>query len=209
MYIGRDREFSNKGVKQGITTLTFIKMEPIEDRILDLQIKNFESVYFIPAERLEQVLTESVIRDVVTKCGVDVQKRAETISIIQSGAKKIFAILILMRREILIRYFIEHDQFQTEKLDAKLPLSESWLQSLIGERPAKLFCQKQWIFIAPYFRYDLSHRALADDAILPFTSSCCIGSGGFGTVYEVTLDPIHQGVRGVGSILLVKSPLFP
>ena len=174
--------------------------ESIEDRILDLQVKNFESAHFIPIESLEQVLIEPTIQDVVAKCGVDVQKRVETISVIQSGAKKIFAILILMRKEILIRHFIEHDQFQTEKLDAKLPMSVSWLQTLIGEKSAKLFCQKQWMFVAPYFRNDLSHRNLENDVILPFTASRYVGSGGFGTVFEVTLDPAHQGIR-VSSVL--------
>lgn len=176
-------------------------MNTIEERIQDLQIKNFESAYFVPTEKVEEVLTKGAIQEIVISCGIEVQKREETVSIIQAGARKILAILILMRKEGLIRSFIEHDQFQTEKLDAKLPVSELWLQTLIGEKPAKKFCQTQWMFIAPFFRNDLSHRTLENDIVLPFTSSRHIGSGAFGTVSEVTLDPAHQGIRATSATL--------
>ena len=179
-------------------------MGMLEDHILDLQVKNFESAYFIPIEKLDQLLTGPVVHDAIKTSGIDVQKRLETESIIQSGAKRIFAILVLMRKESLIRHFIEHDQFQTGELDAKLPFYQIQLQDIVDEKSARLFCQKQWAFIAPHFRNDLSYRALEDDVILPFISSRFVGSGGFGKVFEVVLERSHQGVSAINDCTAVR-----
>jgi hypothetical protein len=184
-------------------------MGSIEDRIIGLQTKNFESAYFVPAEDIEELLTESTVRDLVKQCGIEVQHQEETISIIISGARKIFAILILIHNEVLIRKFVEHDQFQIEKLDAKLPLSEPGLASIIGNSPAKNFFQKQWMFVSPYFRNDLSHRTLDPDVVLPFILSSSIGRGAFGSVSEVVLHPHHQGILGATDIKTVGNPVAP
>jgi hypothetical protein len=170
-------------------------MEPIQDRMLLLKARNFDTIPFIPIRELEELLTETVIRDVIYKCGIDAPKREETIQIVVSGAKKIFATLILLHKEHLVRKFIEQDQFQIEKLDAKLPLSDVWLRELLGQATGSLFWEKQWMFVAPFFRYDLSHRILEDATILPFINKTFIGEGGFGAVFKVELHPQHQGVK--------------
>jgi hypothetical protein len=180
--------------------------ESIEDCIVALQTKNFESAYFVPTKDLEELLSKPSIQDILNRCGIEAQHRDETSSIILSGARKIFSILILMKDEALIRKFIEHDQFQFKDLDAKLPLSESALQRIIGNGPAKRFYRKQWMFVSPYFRNDLRHRILEHDVVLPFIDSSFVGRGGFGTVSEVTLHPRHQGIASTAGVSKIFYP---
>ena len=173
----------------------YAKMSPIEDRILSLKTRNFETVPFIPSRELDELLTEAVVRDIILESGIEVQKCEETTRIVVAGAKKILAILALDRRQQELRKFIENDQFQVERLDAKLPFSEPLLHKLLGEATGSLFWERQWMFVAPFFRYNLSHRILEDAAILPFTKSLFIGEGSFGKVSKVSLHPQHQGIR--------------
>jgi hypothetical protein len=174
--------------------------DSIEDRLVALQTRNFESAYFVPTKDLEELLSKPSVQDILNRCGIEAEHRDETTSIILSGARRIFSILILMRDEALIRKFIEHDQFQFKHLDAKLPLTESALQQIIGNGPAKRFYRKQWMFVSPYFRNDLLHRILKHDVVLPFMDSSFIGRGDFGTVSEVTLHPRHQGITSAAGV---------
>jgi hypothetical protein len=175
-------------------------MASLEDHIVTLQQKNFESSYFVPTDELYELLSEQRVREAVVTSGIAIQHCEETISIIMSGARKIFAILILMKSEALIWNFIKHDQLQIETLDAKLPLSEAELERAINSGPAKLFFQKQWMFVSPYFRNDLSYRILEPDVVLPFIKSSFVGRGAFGTVFEVTLPPRHQGLTDIANV---------
>jgi hypothetical protein len=174
-------------------------MDPIEERIICLQTRNFESSSFVPTSELEQLLTEEVVRTTVHQSAIDVSKQEETVRIVVSGARAIFAILVLQSKLHFIRNFIEQDQYQNGQLDAKLPYSELALQNLLGKAAGRLFWDRQWMFIAPIFRHDLSHRILKDAVVLPFIQSSYIGEGAFGVVSEVTLHPQHQGFEEVKS----------
>lgn len=168
-------------------------IESIEERIVCLQTRNFESSSFVPAGELEKLLTEEVVWTTVQQSAIDVSKRKETVRIVVSGARAIFAILVLQSKLHFIRNFIEQDQYQNGQLDAKLPVSELALQNLLGKAAGRIFWDRQWMFIAPIFRHDLSHRILKDAVVLPFIQSSHIGEGAFGIVFEVTLHPQHQG----------------
>jgi hypothetical protein len=170
-------------------------MEPLDDQIIGLQVRNIEMASFVPAGALEQLLTDDVVRATIRRSTIDASKREETINIVISGAHKIFAILILQGKQYLIQKFIEQDQFQKGPLDGKLPISEPVLQEVLGKAAGTRFWSNQWMFIAPVFRYDLSHRKLEDAVILPFTKTSNIGEGAFGVVSEVQLHPLHQGIE--------------
>jgi hypothetical protein len=172
-------------------------MEAIRDRILLLKVRNVDTVPFIPVYELEELLTETVIRDVIYNCGIEAPSLEETIRIVVLGAKKIFAALILIHKENLVRQFIEQDQYQTEKLDAKLPVSNAWLCELLGQATGSSFWEVQWMFVAPFFQYDLSHRVLEDAMILPIIEKSFIGEGAFGQVFKIKLHSRHQGVKDI------------
>jgi hypothetical protein len=172
-------------------------MEPIEDQVIGLQTRNFESASFVPASDLERLLTEDVVRATIRESAIDIWKKDEAIRIVMSGAKRVFAILVLQGKLHLLSKFIENDQFHKGELDAKLPISEATLQALLGKAAGRSFWDNQWIFVAPVFRHDLSHRRLENPVVLPFIQSSPIGEGAFGVVSEVTLHAQHQGLQEV------------
>jgi hypothetical protein len=171
-------------------------MEPIEDRIVALQTRNFESAAFIPADELEKLLTENLVRRLLKASLVEAWEQEEVVRIVILGARRIFAILLQQRKVHLMLEFIRNDQFQANNLDARLPLPEPLLESLLGLAAGRSFYTNQWMFIAPVFRYDLSHRRLDDPVVLPFIdSSKPIGEGAFGVVTKVTLHNQHQQIQ--------------
>lgn len=183
---------------QGLHTklIILIIMDAVEDRIVELQTRNAESAAFIPAGELETLLTENVVRSILNASSIEIWNREEVFRVVISGARRIFTMLVLQRKVHLFIKFIRQDQLYTGALDAKLPIQESLLESLLGKAAGKLFWTNQWMFIAPIFRYDLSHRKLDDPVILPFIgSSEPIGEGAFGVVTKVTLHKQHQDIQ--------------
>jgi hypothetical protein len=87
---------------------------------------------------------------------------------------------------------MEQDHLQDQPLDAKLPLLRATLESTIGQGLGELFYRTQWTVLAPIFRGDISYRNFDKATILPFTRNVKIGSGAFGVVYNIALDPRHQ-----------------
>jgi hypothetical protein len=57
---------------------------------------------------------------------------------------------------------------------------------------ADLFYEKQWEFTAPIFAPFVLRRSLEYETILPFIKEEKLGSGGFGDVYLLDIDPGHQ-----------------
>jgi hypothetical protein len=171
-------------------------MDSVEDRIVELQTRNFESAAFMPAGELENLLTENVVRDILSASSVEIWNQEEITRVVISGARRIFAILVLQSKVHLFIKFIRRDQLHSGELDAKLPIEESLLESLLGKAAGRLFWTSQWTFIAPIFRHDLSHRKLDDPVVLPFIgSSERIGEGAFGVVTKITLHKQHQDIQ--------------
>lgn len=85
---------------------------------------------------------------------------------------------------------------QSMRTDDRLPIPISD-RHLIGEQEesyvdfGELINVGQWMFLAPKFSSIDSHRRLDPNEILPFRSMKQVGSGTFGTVYEVEIEPSH------------------
>lgn len=113
------------------------------------------------------------------------------------GAKKILAILLLLRQQSSIIRFIERDQFQASKLDSKLPLSLPALEEYLPSHSVALeFYDLQWEFTYPGFSHTVLHRSLDSNTVLPFVGEPKhLGEGGFGIVSEVILpQPLQKSI---------------
>jgi hypothetical protein len=122
---------------------------------------------------------------------VEVYELEETIATILRGARKLFAILVMIHHEAIIVDFMTKDQLQASWLDARLPFSQLELETIIPDA-AEEFYENQWLFTAPILSRRFHHRDLAPDTILPFVKSDYLGAGAFGQMYKVVLHPHHQ-----------------
>ncbi|KAI1324287.1 kinase-like domain-containing protein [Xylariaceae sp. FL0255] len=168
-------------------------MGDLRDRLEIALVENYDSKWYMPYARLDGMLEENTLREVIIACGIQPYKWEGVLNEVIRGGKRIFGILVMLGKEPEIVRFIENDYMQGQPLDAKLPLSKSELTSILGEEAGELFYRKQWAMSVPRFRGDSSHRIFDKATILPFTRDRKIGSGAFGTVYEVKLDPEHHG----------------
>src|SRR6266536_4113125 len=183
-------------------------MDELKDKLVGIQIENFESKWYIPGQELERLFCPNVIEEAVARCGIEPYKREEVVKTILQGARKVFATLVLMGKEPSILRFIEHDHLQGQPLDAKLPLSRSELSLILDGSQSEAFYRTQWIVAAPLFHDDLSHRILNNATILPFTRNVRIASGAFGTVFDVTFEPKHQGAGSSSQLSMVYQTFY-
>jgi len=168
-------------------------MEQLRESINALRRKNYQGRYFVPEDALFRLLQRDKIREAL-KGKTQHYELEELVEIIFSGARKIFAILVLNHYEQYITRFVEHDQLQSTQspLDHKLPFELEPLQILMTPGHAQLFDEKQWEFTAPVFTPSVLRRSLKFDTILPFIKEKEVGTGGFGTVYTIEIEPSHQ-----------------
>ena len=162
------------------------------------------SKFFVPHQSLYNLLTRSVVLKSIQDCGgVPWYSVERTVDKIMAGARRIFAILVMLHREEKhILSFIEHDHFQGSPLDSKLPLSRTVLDAIVPHI-ASAFFERQWEFSAPVFSKDVDHRFLDDFAVLPFVKDRRIDEGGFGTIFEIALHPDHQVLPLVSETMVI------
>lgn len=180
-------------------------MNDFRSDILMLQISNFESRYFVPYNSLCNFLSRNLVTKVIGSCDFPIFRKPEIVDIVMRGARRILAILILLREENRFLRFIATDHFRVVDLDSKLPLSLTDL-SIILEKAAvaKEFYDVQWTFLPPEFTYSAIHRSLDANTILPFIGEPKeLGEGGFGVITEVILPQdlrLDVGEQGVQSV---------
>ncbi len=148
---------------------------------------------FVPHQKLFDLLSKDVIQSVLEERDIVPWYNLESIvDRIFSGARRIFAILVVLRgQENEILRFLEHESFQKSPLDHRLPFSDRELERIVPEIAIE-FYEKQWEFTAPVFTRSVDHRHLQASIVLPFLEDKKIGEGGFGEVFKITLDPTHQ-----------------
>ena len=161
-------------------------------------VKNYNQRSFIPDSKLVSIVTSTDVDECLREAGISpASLRAEVKHAIENGGQKTFAILAMLQFQPvkLIVSFLRNDQLLKQGLDSKLPFEHSNdLLSILGDESiAKQFFETQWATTSPLFREDLSHRELHYRTVLPFIRNKERGQGGFGTVYEVTLDQAHHG----------------
>lgn len=123
----------------------------------------------------------------------------ELTTTIVASAQKVFAILVVIDRVELVKDLLER---HLEDSNLPLPLR---IQASLEESVAISFSRAQWMFLAPKFSRSMLSKQLAPECILPFTTEEKIDQGGFGTVYEISLDPQHQNLAGFPSRLVRKA----
>jgi hypothetical protein len=171
----------------------------LRSKILRLSVKSLDGRNFFP-EKDVAALPEDDLRLAVRSSIEEVYRRDEAVQLVLRGGRKVFALLIILNEESMLVNFLETDTALSKSLDSRLPLTESALLSLFansahGDVIAKEFFDRQWEFIAPLFRLDISHRFFDDMTVMPFVwgSKTSAGEGAFGYVDKVTLHARHQG----------------
>jgi hypothetical protein len=80
----------------------------------------------------------------------------------------------------------------------------------LEEGDARRFCDSQWCFAAVVFDFEsILPRIFDESAVLPFPNAgntYLIHPGGFGDVYEATIDPQHQQIPFKVSELILRVP---
>lgn len=166
-------------------------MQELQQRLEALRRRNIESRYFIADSDLFTVVEEESIQVSMGKCSFENYERREFEEAVKSGGKKVFAILTLIGKPELIAPFIRNDQLQNHHLDQRLPYSYAELLNIIPQSATK-FCEMQWELLPPLFSKHKTHRVFHDDTILPFVNQEWFASGGFGEIYEMSLEARHQ-----------------
>ncbi|KAL8923159.1 MAG: hypothetical protein Q9172_003256 [Xanthocarpia lactea] len=182
--------------------------------IVSLRLKNFEFRNFVPYRALYGLMDSAFVGSVVEACDMPVFRKEEVIRIVLNGARRLFAILLLLGQQSSILRFIEKDQFQFIRLDDKLPLTLPVLKEiLLSDTTAEEFSDLQWEFTAPEFSYSALHRTLHPSTILPFIGNPkFLGEGGFGRVSEVSLPQHLEDLDGADALKipgLVRKEFIP
>jgi hypothetical protein len=193
-------------------------MGPLKDMkssIKALRRQNYENKSYISPSALDELVTEGAILRILSESNVGKKGSHTDIAeeILKSG-KKVFAILVLMEKPELIVNFIKDDGFR-HAIDSNLPFVEqlpkptmtdpeviersldSRLARILGVAHLRQFEKKQWEFTAPVFGRGILSRALHEFTVLPFPwQGIRKGSGSFGVVYPIIIDPAHRSFDG-------------
>lgn len=112
--------------------------------------------------------------------GINKSILSEASKAIESGAWKIFAILLLMNKPELITKILANDQVFYSNPDAKLPFSKAHLQTIFP-RPidAEEFFHYQWTVSALVFRNHGFLQQIGRKVILPILREESLKTGGF------------------------------
>ncbi|KAJ6258749.1 Serine/threonine-protein kinase [Drechslerella dactyloides] len=176
-------------------------MEALRDKIQGTRTTTVgaeDDGYFIEFASLDRLLTDDVVSTALENTSIESFRREGIKKVILAGGKQTFAILISIERPELIYDCIEHHDTGKDRLDSKLPLSFTDIDSIFGakaknaegepEEWAKKLEEGQYEYIPPSFQRGATHRVLRDRVRLPFKSKERLGGGGFGIVYKVTLS---------------------
>ncbi|EJP60701.1 protein kinase domain-containing protein [Beauveria bassiana ARSEF 2860] len=124
------------------------------------------------------------------------------------GARKCFAILVLISRTAAISNFFQRDSLQRSCPDDGLPYTSETLQRIFEKDTTSLtvkrFLEKQWMFVIPVFRRHMISRKLDKEIILPFLSEEPAGRGSMGTVWKMKLHPDCHRLPLDGDIVIRK-----
>ena len=183
-------------------------MASLRDSIQSLRCQSAEPrLYFVPAGALNQVLTIENVRSAYRHSKIQPHREKEVVDLIIHGGRRTFAILITIYKSDRIIAFIEKDELQRAKIDAKLPFSVTYLKTVLSEHEANDFFDKQWEFTAPVFIRRAGHRLLSERTIFPFlplSSKEKPREGYFGTVFKVKVHQGHGRCFGVHNNLVCR-----
>ena len=165
----------------------------LKSQVENLRRENIRGEVYIPLLRLHEVLTpESVHAELKTANDDSLRVRLDEITTkVLEGAKVIFAILVVIKKVESVMHLIERNQLH----DRLLPF-ERWDKELGWDLSTFYpFYEAQWEFLAPQFAHGTIVKRFGSKIVLPFQKNEMIDRGGFGTVYEISLDPDHQNLE--------------
>ena len=151
---------------------------------------------FVPNPTLEAIMSyETILQALRTINNLEPYQLTAHAELIQKDARKIFAILLLIGREVSILEFLRN-----ELRDVRLPLRskpdlESTFSDVAGQR---LFLDQQWWFLAPEFfqKYNVIWRNFPVEMVMPFTKEEALGDGyskgTSGQISKIRIHPLHQ-----------------
>lgn len=166
--------------------------EDLRNKIRALRCKNDETQkFFVPDGALDVCFDDAVAGKILANHHFDPFQTKTAVDAIVNGGRKVFAILVTIRRTEVIIHFIANDHLQGQRIDSRLPFSKESLH-FIGPDIAEEFYEEQWHFTAPILSRQFHHRSLDAETILPFMQSKFRGEGAFGKVHEITVHKNHQ-----------------
>ncbi|KAK4221300.1 kinase-like domain-containing protein [Podospora fimiseda] len=163
-------------------------MEELKEKIRRIRLRyiNFELRHFIPEDALYEALSEASVESSLRSSKVRFYEIPDLTKGILEGARKCFAILVLIDQGAAISDFFRHDSLQQSLPDHRLPYSLEMLQQVFGkdaESPIVTeFFEKQWEFAIPLMLPNTIYRRLESRVILPFVNKKSAGQGAMGMV---------------------------
>ncbi|KAI9861845.1 MAG: hypothetical protein M1824_001956 [Vezdaea acicularis] len=171
------------------------KVDPIDDlraSILDTRQINYVNLPFVPQDDLYRLLSPPVVLSVLKSSGLDTSRLSELAQSVHQGARKVFAILVILKQVQHTPDLVSWDHFRD--LDPQLPFERDALERMLPRAfVATEFYDQQWQFLAPVFSKKLLPRELVKRIPLPITEKIKVGSGSFGTAYRIRIHPSHNG----------------
>ena len=177
-------------------------MASLKQSIQGCRVKNHEGYHFIPQNTLYDLLDEKALRE-ACKPHLKPGDLDDTVHTILRGAKKVFAILVVIDYIEDLNDLIHTDHFQASPFDHKLPFSIEFLESILPKLHAEEFYKNQWEFCPPFFTDSTIVRHLQPQTVLPYKRDEQFTTGGFGSVWAVEIRDEHHGMGRMG---LMESP---
>ncbi len=112
---------------------------------------------------------------------------------IRRNCLKIFSILLLIGKGNFIGSFVQHEGLW----DQRLPFDPSreprnFPKSTTNPQFFAIFCQKQWKFCAPTFRFSRTGVTFEKERILPIVQKERLSGGGSAFVHKIVLHEAHN-----------------
>jgi hypothetical protein len=174
-------------------------MDELQDELLEklesvrFANKNFEDRHFIPDDDLIDVISEPAVKLSLKRLAIPLHEIQDLTNDILRGARRCFAILVLIRCGKAISAFVRDDSLQLSDPDDRLPYTSEALQRIFKKGATSLmiknFLERQWEFVIPIMRQHAIFRTLDKKVILPFLHEELIGEGAMGTAWKIKLHP--------------------
>lgn len=163
---------------------------------------------FIPNSDFEAIMIYDAISQALQEAPnfepYDISAHASNI---ESKARRVFAILLIIKAEGAIVDFLQHDF-----VDANLPFSFVEVHKpCLEAAEERLFKEQQWRFLAPKLTISESSmcKDLNEQTVLPFTAEESMGkgysTGTSGHISKIWIHPSHQDLRPYGASSEVSS----
>ncbi|KAF4459116.1 kinase domain-containing [Fusarium albosuccineum] len=171
------------------------KMDDLKRSIEDVRFNhcNFEDRHFIPEAALFRIMSKSAIEASLKSLDVPVHEIPDLTNDIHRGARKCFAILILVGCGKKISALFRRDLLQRSQPDSRLPYNPQALERIFEEKESsptiRSFIEKQWEFSIPTLHQNMISRELDKPIILPFLREERVGRGSMGTAWKIEVHP--------------------